>query len=184
MKSMWGILVAVVLVGAGCKQPTDPHLTPEPPPASNPDLAVGPVSPSLKVVADDPAALDGPTQSLFKIMQMRYLLVRLQTPTLGAGVSWVTLKVSTPFNSPYHERRVPFSTDPNVTQIESPMMAGQMIDVFRATPIPGGFGLDMTILVGGSNIQRHPMPGLWQVSAELERSSVHAEQSIELGMMQ
>jgi hypothetical protein len=137
------------------------------------------------VVTNDPAKLGGPGETLIKMGSTRDLHVRLQLPDVPAGVFWVTLRLHTPTGAVYDERHTPYSADPNAPKrVDSPDGVPHPIDVFPAKAIPGGFGLDLPLLVGGTNLMRRPFPGLWRITVAVDNSaSMAAETIIEMGLM-
>src|SRR4051812_46273957 len=125
-----GLMVSVLLVLSACRArgpasevPPGESGQPQPPPPPDP------VSPGVKVAANDPALLDGPGQMTFKIGTLRQLMVRLSLPSLPSSLVWVTLTLTTPHGSLFASRRVPFTSDPNLKTIASPDAPDQQIDV-------------------------------------------------------
>ncbi len=176
-----GVLGVVLLLGGGCRNSTDPG--PAPVPAqTEPAQPAAPVNmPSLKIVADDPRMLSGPGSTLFKVMTINNLNVRLQTPSLAPNVTWVTLNIYAPAGGLYQTQHLVYSTDPTVKQAPAKFGSDHPFDVLPAVKIEDGFGLDSVVLVGGTNFQRRPIPGLWKFSAALDdKPEIHAELMVEL----
>lgn len=142
----------------------------------------GPLRPAVKAAADDPARLDGAGQTKFILSQLRFLQLRLQVPQMVSGVKWMTVQIYTPQGSLYGTRHVPFSTDESVKEVESVDGVPHPIEVMHPKAIPGGYGLDAQLLVGGTNMVRRPNPGTWKITMEVDgEPATRAETSLELG---
>jgi hypothetical protein len=69
--------------------------------------------------------------------------------------------------------------------VTSPDGVPHPIDVVPAVAIPGGYGLDTTILVAGTNLLRRPFPGLWRIRASVDGThALDAEAVLEMSMVQ
>jgi hypothetical protein len=151
------------------------------PPTTPPDMTPAPpLQPGLKVVADTPSLLAGPTGMSFDLMATRALMVRLETPMLPSDPLWVDFEMQNPMGATYQTRQLPFSANEAVTELPSPLGMQYTVTVSRPTPIAGGYGLDFAIPVGGTGLVRHPQPGQWRFHAMIEGTAISAEQPVEL----
>jgi len=174
-------LAFVAFMGLGGCEMTAPST----PPIGTGEEAVppGPLTPSLKVAADDPGLLDGAGSTQFKLANLRFLQLRLAVPALPQNVSWMTMKVYTPQGALYSTRHLPYATDPEVKEVASPDGVAHPIEVLRPRAIAGGYALDAQILVGGSNMVRRPNPGAWRVTMEVDGApQLRAETTLDFGM--
>jgi hypothetical protein len=152
--------------GGGGNQPVPPQ-----------EGQVAPLTPELKVVADDPGLLDGVSATRLSLMTVRDLVMRLQLPQLPADPTVVELKLLNPMGVQVQSRKFAFSANAATTQMPMAEMPHPMA-VAPVRNIPGGVALDFSIPVGGTNLQRRPMPGLWHLVADAP--GVHLDQIIEL----
>jgi hypothetical protein len=164
----------VLLIG-GCRQAQEPPV----PAQASASLAA---AASIVVAADQPQLLDGPGQRSLSVVTTHFMLVRLRVPgDLPAPVTWVTLRLTSPSGARYLERHVPFATDAQIAQVPSRHGIGHPINVSAAVALPGGYALDMPILVGGSNLQRRPQLGAWTIAAVVDdRPDLTAQVTVEL----
>jgi hypothetical protein len=142
----------------GCDRSDAPN-SPAPAPIANA---------ALRVAADRPPLTDEPPGSI-SLSTTHFLFARLELPpSLPAPVAWVTVQLTAPSGAVHLERNVPIAIDPSVTEAESHHGVGHAIHVTRAEKVPGGYAIEVPILVGGSNLQRRPQPGDWTLTATLE----------------
>jgi hypothetical protein len=178
--SIVGAVSLALVLASGCK---DDPVGKSPPPTGgeSPDLApIATLQPGLKVVADNPALLAGSTGMSFDLFSTRALLVRLETPVLPSDPLWVDFDMQTPMGTGFQTRQFPFSANQQITELPSPAGMQYTVTVSRPTPIPGGYGLDFAIPVGGTSLVRHPQPGQWRFHASVEGAAIEAEQPVEL----
>ena len=185
-------LVLVLIVSAGCRPKGATVSAPAPPgermgptlvsPPPGPE-GQAPVASSLKVVADDPGLLDGPTQLSFNIGSTRELLVRLQLPMVPSSLFWMTLTMQTPQGAFFVTKAVPFSSDPLVKQVHHPENPALKVDVTQVKTVPGGFTLDNYFLVGGTALQTQGSGGDWKLRASIDGvPGLAAEQTVHFVM--
>jgi hypothetical protein len=170
VRSFW----LFTLLVAGCRQAHEPPI----PAQTAARLSAG----AAIVVAGDEQLLDGPGQRSISVQTTHFLFVRLLLPgDLPGPITWVSLRLSAPSGALYLERHVPFAADPKITQTESRHGVAHPINVSPAIARPGGYALDMPILVAGSNLERRPQPGAWTVAAIVDdRPELTAQATIEL----
>jgi len=112
-------------------------------------------------------SLDDPAQTAFTLRTLDHLLVRYRVPAIQPGITWVTLELLMPDGTVHQRRHLAFA-DPAVrarSRVESPDGVPHPIDVQDARRAGDQWLLDTSILVGGSNLQRHPLFGRWTVRA-------------------
>jgi hypothetical protein len=164
------LLVAACQAGPAAPDPTR-ALAPE---------ALGPggrpvAGATLRVAADDPRLLDGPGQARVPLATTRTLLGRLIVPQLAPGVHWAHFELYTPTGALYQERHLPYALGRAPRTVPSPDGVPHPIDVERAEVTAEGVALDLSIVVGGSNLQRRPQPGVWRLHGGLDRTAGTAD---------
>lgn len=168
-------VLGLLALGA-CSRQTKPAPgapTPMPPAAA---------MPGLKVVADNPALLDGPTQTSIKIPTIRTLQLRLSLPALPESLVWATLELDTPEGAVYGSRHVPFSTDPSVKQVMPPEGGPHVVDVIPVKSITGGVALDSYFLVGGTALPNQEA-GQWTIKMAVDgHPDLAGEQAVDFVM--
>jgi hypothetical protein len=133
------------------------------------DIDQGATLATLKVAIDDPANLDGPTVSSIDVMTVRDLLMRLSVPTLPASdPTFLTFKLQNPSMVQVQDRRFAFATDAQVTMAVDPSDPTHTLPVSTATMKGGTWALDFSIPVGGTNLQKKPMPGTWLITVDVD----------------
>jgi hypothetical protein len=143
--------------------------------ATSEPLGAPPRSPrALRMAADDPRLLEAAGQDRIALPTTRYLLARLLVPNLSPGVHWAHYELYTPTGALYQERHVPYALGRAPATVASPDGVPHPIDVEHAQSGPDGVALDLSILVGGTNLQRRPQPGLWRLHAALDRAPATA----------
>jgi hypothetical protein len=174
-------LACIALVIAACHSPGGPEApgsgggTPSPGvSAAAPGVSVAPggtaATASLQVAADDPRQLEAAMPAHIPLASVNTLLFRFLVPEMPDAVGWVTVSLYTPSGAVRQQLHLPFSPDPNVTEVAAP--GGGVphpIQVLRALPAPGGFSVTMSIPVGGTYLQKRPQPGSWKAVATLDR---------------
>ena len=140
---------------------------------------VAAVTASLRVNADDPALLDGPGASRLPLMMVRDLVFRVTLPQMpSSDATWVQMQVMNPRGVRVQERRYVFTSDPQMHEVTVPGEVPRPMMAVPAHPIAGGWALDFSIPVGGTNMVRRPMPGLWTFVVDVQ--GAHLEQMVEL----
>jgi hypothetical protein len=169
------------LLLAGCQQTGLPTTAPEP--AVNVEPVGEHTTPGLVVVANDPRKLDGKGVDKFHLSTVRELYLRLWLPAVPAPLVWVKVTLHNPNGAVYIQRWVPFTDDPTLTETQP--RAGQPgpVVTYPMAKLKDGVGLDYAIVVGGSNLVKRPMPGLWRLRAEVDGyPDLAAERTLELTM--
>lgn len=162
MSARTNLCALAALLAAGCADPGAP-------PGGSGAPSPAPAFASLRAAADQPELLAGPGQASVSLATTHFLFVRFEVPgELPAPVAWVTLRLYTPTGALYLERHVPFSTALELTRTSPRHGEPHEVNVVRAQPTAAGHALDLPILVGGSNLQRRPQPGVWTISAALD----------------
>jgi hypothetical protein len=147
--------------------------------------APGPeTKPEIKVVADDPALLDGPGATHFSLPRVRDLHVRYALAPLPDGVTWATVRLLQPGGAVYHVRHLPIAREPAPAQVASPDGVPRPIDVLRPRPLADGReAVDFAIAVAGTNLLRRPVAGTWEVRAALDgQPDSEAALTLDFGM--
>jgi hypothetical protein len=160
------LMSMVVMLGlmAGCRSATHPTLTSEPD-GGPVDMTPALLPTLLKVAPNEQLALEmpqGPTR--YSLRSLRELYVRLQTATPPTGVQWLTLQVFDPMGGVYESSHVPFTLDGTPAEVNAMDGIPHPIAVQKVKTLPGGYGYDQTLIVGGTNMTRYPRPGLWRLT--------------------
>jgi hypothetical protein len=161
-----GLLTALCL-SAGCQSrtPADPPVVAQDPPGPE---EIRPLIPAVKVVPDDEHLLSGPSVDRLPLMGIRDLVLRVELPQIPIPqLTWVEVKFYTPLGQLFRDTKQAFTTDPTVTQTATADVP-HPVHVDQAKQIEGGVGLDLSIPVGGTNLQRHPQGGLYRIVVSVE----------------
>lgn len=178
------VFLALLMVAmGGCKGKSSIWLTPSADMSSPTVPSPVPGDPSLKVVANNPALLDGPSQQTFQIGTIRELLVRLTLPAAPAPTVFVTLSLVDPHGGVFSTRSLAFSTNPALKQVAVPSAPDVMMDVDQVKTVPDGVALDSYFLVGGTALQNKGSAGVWRIRAEVDGyPDLKRERAVDFGM--
>jgi hypothetical protein len=122
----------------------------------------------------------GYTAASFDFNNLRDLWVRVKVRTMPDPA---TLRVAftNPMGTVLYETTMIFSPDPAMVEM---MMPGvdHAISVHPASPVPGGYYLDLPIPVAGGTLARFPMigHGTWMVEAQIQGTSSSLNQMFQI----
>ena len=138
-------------------------------PGAQPDPgAPAPITRATITFSTTEAALEhGVVGTSFALGEMRDLWVRVALPDVPE-VAGVTLDFVNPMGETFYQRTQRHARTPGMKEMAMPG-ADVPVTVFPMKPLAGGgYALDVLVSIGGSNFQRFPYPGRWEVRAHVD----------------
>jgi len=136
----------------------------QPPPPPQPDAAPpGPASPTIKFGINEADALSGnPQPSSFDLLTLRELWFAYSLPSIG-DVAFMHIETTMPNGVQYATYLAAYSLD--TANHMTANIPGSMVSITVRPATKKGDVVTMTygISISGTDYQRHPYPGTWQV---------------------
>jgi hypothetical protein len=144
-------LLLLVLL-AGCKS-SDGSLAP-PPRHAQPMIQV----------SDDPHDFSRGNQ--FSLLETMSVYVRVQVPSMPE-TTMLTVEFIDPDGMLFHEEHVPYTRLDTTTMVQDPLMH-QPMQAWSAEKIDGGWALERSIPIRGTNFTRLGREGDWEVRTRID----------------